>query len=338
MSVTPRHLAIGILSLFCVATFVVILLDIARGIVTTLTYIDAFALLIFVGLLWAAWRGWAYIGHIIVGFITLLAASALDEPFLTQQFSGVVLIPAMVALVLTNARWILGSAVVILALLIARAGGQSIYLEPINFIIYVICIGSLLLARLVAVGAMQRAEQAQAEAAAAAAALQTANTSLEARVAERTAALQVALDEVQARAAEQARLLAENQQQRDVIREMSVPVLPLSAQALVLPLIGALDSERLRQVQQQALTHIEQTAARHLILDITGVMLVDTQVAKGLLQVVQAAQLLGTEVILVGIRPEVAQTIVGLGMPLEGVTICSTLQAGIAYTLGLAGG
>jgi len=121
--------------------------------------------------------------------------------------------------------------------------------------------------------------------------------------------------------------------QRNVIREMSVPVLPLSQSALVLPLVGALDSERLALVQEQALHSIEQLSARFLILDITGVPIVDTAVAQGLIQIVQSARLLGSEVVLVGIRPEVAQAVVGLGIHLNDFITRSTLQSGITYVL-----
>ncbi|RRR75996.1 MAG: STAS domain-containing protein [Candidatus Viridilinea halotolerans] len=145
-------------------------------------------------------------------------------------------------------------------------------------------------------------------------ALEVARGSLEATVNTRTAELATALDDVRQRADAQAALLAENEQQRDLIREMSVPVLPVSRDTLVMPLIGALDSARLAQIQEQALGRLEATHARRLLLDITGVPIVDSQVAQGLISVVHAARLLGTEVILVGIRPEVAQAIVGLGI------------------------
>ena len=127
--------------------------------------------------------------------------------------------------------------------------------------------------------------------------------------------------------------LAQIEEQRTAIRDMSVPVLPLTKSTLVMPLVGALDSERLRLLQDQALHAIEQTSARRLLLDITGVPVVDTQVAQGLLKVVAAARLLGAEVVLVGIRPEVAQSIVGLGVQLGEVVTQSTLQSGIAYAL-----
>jgi rsbT co-antagonist protein RsbR len=152
---------------------------------------------------------------------------------------------------------------------------------------------------------------------------------LEQRVGERTVDLQRALDEVEARAQEQARLLAENQQQRETIREMSVPVLPVADSTLVMPLVGALDADRLRLLQDQALRAIERGSAHLLILDITGVPIVDNQVAEGLIMVVQAAGLLGTEVLLVGVRPEVAQTIVGLGLSLSGLRTFSDLRGAL---------
>jgi len=114
---------------------------------------------------------------------------------------------------------------------------------------------------------------------------------------------------------------------------MSVPVLPVSANAIVIPLIGALDSQRLQMIQEQALQAIERSTTRFVLLDITGVPVVDTHVTQGLLSIVQAARLLGAQVVLVGVRPEVAQTIVTLGLDLRGMLTRQSLQDGIAYTL-----
>jgi rsbT co-antagonist protein RsbR len=160
-------------------------------------------------------------------------------------------------------------------------------------------------------------------------ALQASQAGLEAQVAERTAALQSALAEVESHAAEQAYLLTENAQQRATILEISVPVLPVSADTLVMPLVGALDSTRLRQLHEQALHALERSSARRLLLDITGVPVVDSQVAQGLIVTVQAGRLLGAQVMLVGIRPEVAQAIVGLGLNLGGIRTFSDLQTAL---------
>jgi rsbT co-antagonist protein RsbR len=159
--------------------------------------------------------------------------------------------------------------------------------------------------------------------------LSSIRASLETTVADRTAALQTALSETQARAEEQARLLAEIEQQRTMIKDLSVPVIPISVDTLVMPLVGALDSARLQQVQEQSLQALERTSARTLVLDVTGVPIVDSEVAQGFLMTVRSARLLGADVILVGIRPEVAQTLVGLGVQLDDVHTFSDLQSAL---------
>jgi rsbT co-antagonist protein RsbR len=136
--------------------------------------------------------------------------------------------------------------------------------------------------------------------------------------------------------AAQAEVLAQLQTielQNAAIRKMSVPILPLTHQMLVMPLVGALDTTRLAMLQNQALQHLQHSKARYLILDVTGVPIIDTQVARGLMMVVQSARLLGAEVMLVGIRPELAQTIVGLGISLEGIMTRSTLENGVTHLL-----
>jgi len=146
-------------------------------------------------------------------------------------------------------------------------------------------------------------------------------------------------------AAEAARALAEAaraeiatqlqtiEDQRTVIRETSVPILPLSKTAFMMPLIGTMDTARLQIAQQRALQTMEKSAATHAVMDVTGVPLIDSQVGRGLLDIIQAARLIGTETILVGIRPEVAQTLVQLGIGLDQVVVLGTLQDGIAYVL-----
>jgi rsbT co-antagonist protein RsbR len=114
---------------------------------------------------------------------------------------------------------------------------------------------------------------------------------------------------------------------------MSVPVLPVTETTLVLPLVGALDAERLSYVQQEALSAVEKSRAEHLLLDVTGVPMIDESVAHGLFQVAAAARLLGSTVILVGISPAVAQSLVRLGVDLSGIETRSTLRAGLAHVL-----
>lgn len=121
--------------------------------------------------------------------------------------------------------------------------------------------------------------------------------------------------------------------QAEAIRELSTPLIPISDDVLVMPLIGSIDTARAQHILQQLLTGIAESHAHTIILDITGVSVVDTQVAKALISAAQAVQLLGAQVVLTGIRPEVAQTLVGLGIELRHIVTRNTLQAGIAYAM-----
>jgi anti-anti-sigma regulatory factor len=118
------------------------------------------------------------------------------------------------------------------------------------------------------------------------------------------------------------------------LRELSTPLLAVSDHAVVMPLIGAIDSRRAQQVIETLLEGITTHGANIAILDITGVTVVDTQVANALLRAAQAVRLLGARVVLTGIRPEIAQTLVGLGADLSEVVTRSSLQSGIAYAIG----
>jgi rsbT co-antagonist protein RsbR len=118
------------------------------------------------------------------------------------------------------------------------------------------------------------------------------------------------------------------------IQELSTPLIPITDEILVLPLIGTMDSMRAKQVLQAILEGVAARRARYVILDITGVAVVDTAVANAILRAGQAVRLLGTEVIVTGIRPEVAQTLVQLGADLQHITTRGTLQSGIAHALG----
>lgn len=123
------------------------------------------------------------------------------------------------------------------------------------------------------------------------------------------------------------------EQQMATLSELSTPLLNISDNVVVLPLIGAVDSRRAQQIMEALLIGISRSGAQYAILDITGVPVVDTQVANVLIQATQAVRLLGSRVILTGIRPEVAQTLVGLGIDLTGIITRSTLQAGIQFSL-----
>lgn len=115
------------------------------------------------------------------------------------------------------------------------------------------------------------------------------------------------------------------QRQQHELLELSTPVVQLWQDVLALPLIGTLDSARTMVVMENLLQKIVDTGASIAIIDITGVPTVDTLVAQHLLKTVAAARLMGADCIISGIRPQIAQTIVHLGVNLEDITTKATL-------------
>jgi rsbT co-antagonist protein RsbR len=121
------------------------------------------------------------------------------------------------------------------------------------------------------------------------------------------------------------------QAQGAMLDELSVPVIQVWEGILLVPLIGALESRRAAQVMESLLEAVGRSSAEIVIIDITGVPVVDTSVASYLIRAVEAAQLLGCQSILVGISPEIAQTLVGLGVDFSRITTRATLQNGLEY-------
>ncbi|MGH8583060.1 MAG: STAS domain-containing protein [Gammaproteobacteria bacterium] len=118
-------------------------------------------------------------------------------------------------------------------------------------------------------------------------------------------------------------------QQQDAILELSTPVLQVRERLLVLPIIGVIDSQRARQLTEQLLRSIRDNRARVVIIDVTGVPALDSQVANRLMQTVDASRLMGASVIVTGLAAEIAQTLVTLGLDLARINAVGDLQGGI---------
>ena len=114
-------------------------------------------------------------------------------------------------------------------------------------------------------------------------------------------------------------------QQAETLLELSTPVVKLWDGIVALPLVGTLDSAWTQVVMESLLQALVETGSEHAIIDITGVAAVDTQVAQHLLKTVQAARLLGAECIISGIRPQIAQTVVALGIEFGDIHTKATL-------------
>jgi rsbT co-antagonist protein RsbR len=118
-------------------------------------------------------------------------------------------------------------------------------------------------------------------------------------------------------------------QQADAIRELSTPVLQVRERLLILPIIGVLDDQRAYQLTEQLLGGIRRHRAKVVVIDITGVPEITAEVANHLVQAVDASRLMGAGVIITGLSPEIAQTLVTIGVDLTKMNTVGDLQGGI---------
>ena len=128
-------------------------------------------------------------------------------------------------------------------------------------------------------------------------------------------------------------------QQRATISELQTPVIEVWEGILALPIVGSVDTARAQEMNEALLERIVETGSEIVLLDITGVPVVDTAVARHLLETVSAARLLGADVLIVGLSSRTAMTLVQLGIDLSHVTTRATLAKGLALAfdrLGLA--
>ncbi|MEO5875878.1 MAG: STAS domain-containing protein [Streptosporangiaceae bacterium] len=121
--------------------------------------------------------------------------------------------------------------------------------------------------------------------------------------------------------------------QTEQLLELSTPVVKLWEGILAVPLVGTLDSARTQVVMEKLLQGLVDTGSQHAVIDITGVPAVDTEVAQHLLKTVVAARLMGAECIVSGIRPQIAQTIVALGIEFGDITTKATLADALVHAL-----
>jgi PAS domain S-box-containing protein len=118
-------------------------------------------------------------------------------------------------------------------------------------------------------------------------------------------------------------------QTQELLEMAAVPVVQVWEGIVLVPLIGTLDSQRTQQLMERVLNRVTETNSPVALLDITGVPSIDTQTAQHLIETIAAVRLLGAEVVLTGVRPSIAQTLVHLGIDLSNVTTRSSLSAGL---------
>jgi rsbT co-antagonist protein RsbR len=258
--------------------------------------------------------------------LSLMLLSFVAILFLTVSFVGkeiflmALIIPLVLIGLLLERRWMVGFAALTITSMVAvvfigvqRNPPETIELQ--NQIYTTIFIFSLFMIVIAAVvdrfgNTLQKTvrlqQQRERE-------LEELSQSLEIKVNEQTADLRAALQQSEKREQELRNALQQIDHHRHTIRQLSVPIIPVSERAMVMPLIGELDQERLDIMTEQALNELSQRHKSRLIVDLTGVTMFDHKVADYLLQLIEAVRLMGSETVIVGVRPELAQSIVATG-------------------------
>jgi anti-anti-sigma factor len=125
--------------------------------------------------------------------------------------------------------------------------------------------------------------------------------------------------------------MQELRDREDMIGKLSTPIVEIENGIALLPLVGVLDKTRARQLTESILEHIAKEKIDMIVMDVTGIASMDTQTANHIIRTVQAVRLMGSDIIVTGIRPEVAATLVALGINLSEITTCATLREGLQY-------
>jgi anti-anti-sigma regulatory factor len=272
-------------------------------------------------LFFAYWREWDYARYINVILVTFLVGVGLPEPYVSTQSALIVLIPPALALILAEPPWIWGSAALLFLILAIRSGGWIAYFELRTLGTYLVIIGSMFLSRKIA-DAAQHAAAANARR----------TEEVLARVEGQAQALAQNAEELAARSEQQQRLL-------DLVATLETPAVALAEGVLLAPVVGHLDSQRAKELTARLLREVSTRRTHLVVIDIAGVALFDVDVARALLQTIQALRLLGCEATITGISAAVAITLTQLDTSLQGIDTARTPQEVLARHMnGTSGG
>jgi rsbT co-antagonist protein RsbR len=318
MKITSRQSVSLMLGLQLVVCALTALYAFAFGQDQRTALLAAVATLVYAAIFFAHWRGWYYVRHVTVVLFTLFVAfgySALDSP----EIFIVTLMPPVLALVLMDAAWIVGSALAVILILLVRTGGAGVVTDLRALSVFALSVGGMVVARLAMNTAQQEVEQ---NARRAEAALR--------RTEEQAQQLTAANQQQEQQLNEQRRLL-------DLVATLEVPAVALADGVLFVPVVGQLDSRRAQALMTRLLEQTYAQRARLVVLDIAGVAMVDSLVAKALLDTAQALRLLGCQVTISGISAEVASTLTSQQVEFDGVqTVRSPQEALEQYARALA--
>jgi rsbT co-antagonist protein RsbR len=320
--ITQRQTVLGLLAIMTVCILLVMAGLLATGAEPSQMIPTAVALLISAGLWAAYWRGWEPARHLAVIMFTLLVAVGTPEPYVSQTTAFSTFVPPILALVLASPVWVIGSAIVLLGMLITRStlttGAGGVYADPANLVIFAICIAGMIIARLVTEENARRAEENAQQA-------EAHRATAEAQAQELADANELMTEQLD----QQGKLLG-------LVATLETPVVPLADGMLLAPLVGHMDSRRAEALTKRLLQETKSHRAKFVVLDVAGVSVMDTSVAKAVIHAVHTLRLLGCEVALSGISASVAMSLIHLGVNLDDIKTVRSPQEALANYLGTA--
>jgi rsbT co-antagonist protein RsbR len=322
MKVSQRQVTLGLLGLLSCTSLLISLtfiigaaLGSGSGYDPSVTITTSITSLVITSMLVAYWRGWELARYIVLIAVTLVIGLTTPEPFVTEVASITIFIPPALALILATPAWVIGSAVMTYLILLFRADGAGTYANPVTIIITVIIIGGIVLGRLITETAQRNAEDQARRA-------DTEKARAEAQAHELADANELMTQQ-----------LDQQQQLLDMVTTMEAPAVPLADGVLFVPIVGHIDTRRAEALTNRLLQDVSAQRAHMVVLDISGVTMMDTSVARALMNTTQAIRLLGCEVTLSGISAAVAITLIHLGVNLDGIATARSPQEALVQHL-----
>lgn len=314
MNITQRQVGIGLFGLLAAGSLAYTIASFAQADISS-AQLGIVSTLCFSALLFAYWRGFEqvrYVGIIVIALFTVLGA---DTQYITTVVPLSIVTSAVVAALLAGPAWVFGMMMAVHLIMLFRAQFVGIYATPTAIVISIVIALGLVMVRLVTDSVLRAAEANAVQAQQA----------------------QVKAEQQATELAKQASDLRQQNEQQErligLVATLETPAVSIADGVLLAPIVGHLDSRRAESLTTRILNTVGEQRTRLVILDISGVATVDTQVAHALLKAIQAIRLLGCNVTITGISASVATTISHLGIALEGVSIARSPQEALAAAL-----
>lgn len=311
MRLTQHQLHLGILGIITSTVLLVTIFEFING-DQNIVIIGTIGLVVLGTLLFATWREWSLniTGGLTILVISLIVIVSFSGTSLGGSIFLAMLFPPLIANIISGPGWVLGSGLVISTVIFTRAQLNGVNADPIMVVMYCAIVGGMILSRF-ATNNIQRLEEANNRAAQA-----------------------LAQAEQQARANEQQtqELAEQNEAQQrllELVATLETPTVTMATGILFAPIVGYVDSQRADRLITQLLDDASNQRARLVILDIAGVPTIDTSTARTILHATSALRLLGCQVALTGISPEIAVTLTNLDVDLSTITTVPTPQEAV---------